>query len=62
MAADIQKTEDMINQILEESRLGQAEKQRQIDARKVAIQKLETVKADTLGICKKYDISDLRTK
>lgn len=62
LAADIQKTEDMINQILEESRLGQAEKQRQIDARKVAIQKLETVKADTLGICKKYDISDLRTK
>lgn len=62
LAADIKKTEDMINQVLEESKLGQAEKQRQIDARKAAIQKLETVKADALGICAKYEINDLRTK
>ncbi len=61
LAADIKKTEDMIKQVLKESELGQAEKQKQITARNAAIAQLEQVKTTTLSVCRKYDINDLRT-
>ena len=62
LAADIRKTEDMINQVLAESKLGQAEKQRQMDTRNAAIRQLESVKASALELCRKYNIDDLQIK
>ena len=52
----------MINQVLAESKLGQAEKQRQIDTRNAAIAQLERVKTSALELCRKYNIDDLPIK
>lgn len=62
LAADIRNTENMIRQVLEESRLGREEKQRQMNSRNAAIRELEQIESSALVICQKYDITDLPQK
>ena len=59
LARDIKDTEDSIQQMINESKLGQDAKDRQIKARLEAAKKLEEIRENAIDICRKYNITDV---
>lgn len=59
LAKDIKNTEDSIQQMIDESRLGQSERDKQIKARTEAAKELQDMQQAALAICGEYGITDV---
>ena len=59
LAQDIKDTEDSIQQIIDESKLAQEEKDKQMKARNEASSELREIRKEALNICGEYRITDI---